>query len=209
MRRNKKMALIILLLLAAVHIMAQTFPIDTAKLNSSFRTLVDNPNAVDRQKAFFDAFPNTWNEFIMTYQYVPDANYDLTMYDLAHKQIEALGEKMTLINDTLYCQKLVNVAIGAMLEADAPSYYQNLLHKVMTNKNDVMLYAIGQLRKGYQMLFWQFYWSNPVKSKPFETEFNDFLKKNSSVYPKEMEMMKIAFDYFYDGVNIDGGYLIE
>lgn len=207
--RNKMLILIILVLSVTTNAASQTFSVDTAKLNTSFRELVSNPNTLERQKAFFEAYPNTWTEFIMTYQYSSKNNYDLTMYNLAQKQIDALGGRITLIKDSIYCKKLVNIAVGGEIEADAPNYYQALLHKIMWLRMDGMLEAISKLRKGHQMQFWQFYWSNPVKSKQIETEYNRLLKLNVDSYPKEMKAMKIAFEYFYDGVNIDGGYIKE
>ena len=93
---------------------------------------------------------------MMTYQYNSENNYDLTMYNLAQKQIEALGGRVTLIKDSIYCKKLVNIAVGGELEADAPNYYQTLLHKTMWHRMDGMLEAISKLRKGHQMQFWQF-----------------------------------------------------
>ncbi|NMB50038.1 MAG: hypothetical protein GX997_06215 [Bacteroidales bacterium] len=207
--RNKILLLIIFVLSVTANAASQTFPVDTAKLNTSFRELVSSPNTIERQKAFFEAFPNTWTEFMMTYQYNSENNYDLTMYNLAQKQIEALGGRVTLIKDSIYCKKLVNIAVGGELEADAPNYYQTLLHKTMWHRMDGMLEAISKLRKGHQMQFWQFYWSNPVKSKQIETEYNRLLKLNIDAYPEEMKTMKIAFEYFYDGVNIDGGFSKE
>ena len=91
-------------------------------------------------------------------------------------------------------------------EADAPNYFQDLLHDAMWRKMDGMLNAISKLRRGHQMQFWQFYWSNPVKSKNLETEYQRLLKLNSDTHPEQMKTMEIAFQYFYDGVNIDGGY---
>ena len=64
-----------------------------------------------------------------------------------------------------------------------------------------MLYEISQLRSGHQMQFWQFYWSNIVKSDKLKTEYERLLKINSDNYPKEMETMSIAFEYFYDGID--------
>lgn len=207
--KNKILILIVLSLSVAINSMSQTFLVDTAKLNSSYRELVDKPNTIERQKKFFDAFPNTWREFITTYQYVSKNDYDLTMYRLAQKQIETLGERTTMINDTLYCRKIVNIAVGGIYDADAPNYYKDLLHRVMWNKMNAMLYIISQLRKGHQMQFWQFYWSSNAKSKRLETEFNRLSKLNIDSYPEEVKVMKIAFDYFHDGVNIDGGYFKE
>lgn len=185
---------------------SQYLPVDTEKLNTSYQSLLQQPNSAERQKAFFEAFPSNWREFLGTYQYVSDKEYDLTMYRCANEHIEALKTKMTQINDLDYCKKLVNIAIGAQLEADAPNHFQRLLHDAMWRKMDGMLNAISKLRKGYQMQFWQFYWSNPVKSKSLETEYERLSKQISDTYPEETKMMEIAFKYFYDGVNIDGGY---
>ena len=180
----------------------QYFPIDTAKLNISYRELMSLPNTKERQKAFFEAFPNNWKEFIGTYQYMPNDDYDLTMYCHAQEHIEALYTRVTLISDSVYCRKLVDIAIGGQLDSDAPNYYKVLLHKIMWRKMDGMLQAISKLRKGHQMQFWQYYWSNNTKSKPLETEYQRIVKLNSEDYPEEMKIMEIAFKYFYDGVNI-------
>ena len=45
-----------------------------------------------------------------------------------------------------------------------------------------------------------------VKSKSLETEYERLSKKISDTCPEGKKMMEIAFKYFYDGVNIDGGY---
>ena len=203
----KYIVVLVLSLFLSNNAQAQCFPVDTAKLNASYRELSSLPNTLERQRAFFDAFPSNWREFIGTYQYVSDKECDLTMYRCANEHIEALKTKMTQINDLDYCKKLVNIAIGAQLEADAPNHFQNLLHDAMWRKMDGMLNAISKLRKGYQMQFWQFYWSNPVKSKSLETEYERLSKQMSDTYPEETKMMEIAFKYFYNGINIDGGYL--
>lgn len=156
-----------------------------------------------------DAFPNTWYEFWITYTFFAE-DYNLTMDNLAGKHIDALGEKMTLIEDSVYCNKLVTVAIGGKYEADAPNYLKMLLHKVMWEKTDAMLNELSKVRKGYRMQFWQFFWSNEVTSKNMEEEFQRLFKLKSESHPEEMKIMEIAFNYFYNGVNIvDGAYSEE
>lgn len=98
--KNKILILKVLTLSGAINSMSQTFLVDTAKLNSSYRELVGKPNTIERQKVFFDAFPNTWCEFITTYQYVSKNDYDLTMYRLASKTIE----RVCLFCEFLYRQ---------------------------------------------------------------------------------------------------------
>lgn len=180
------------------------FPVDTARLNTSYRELTSHPNTLQRQQAFFEAFPNNWNEFSSLYKYMPHDGYDLTMYHLAPHHIDALWSKVTLLKDSVYCRKLVNIAVGAQWDADAPNYFQDLLHKVVWKRMDGMLIAISILRKGHQMQFWQFYWSNSVKSDKLETEYRRLYKLNADKYPEQMKIMEIAFQHFYDGVNMGG-----
>lgn len=204
----KKTLLLVILFILVVHsAKAQYFQVDTAKLNTAYRELVNNPDSKEKQEAFFNAFPNNWREFITTYCFCPHDGYDLTMYSAAYDHIAALGSKMSMINDTVYCRKLVNIAVGGTYEADAPNYFKSLLHRVIRKKMDVMLYNVSRLRKGHCMQFWQFYWSSNGKSNEFEKEFAHLYKLNIGKYPDMIKTMEIAFRYFYEGVNIDGGYL--
>ena len=181
--------------------------IDTARLNTAYRELMKRPSDKKCQEAFFDAFPANWDEFITTYGYFPQDGYDLTMYYLAYEHIRALGDCSASIDSVAYCRKLVNIAVGGIFQADAPNHFQSLLHRVMWERMDAMLDYISQLRRGYQMRFWQFYWSSIVPNKKSEDEYARLYERNSGEYPEEMNIMKIAFEYFHNGVNIHGSYI--
>ena len=192
---------------------AQYFQVDTAKLNTAYRALVNEPDKKENQLQFFDAFPCNWREFITTYGFrseiyglCPHDGYDFTWYSAAKSHIEAFGS-ISLVNDTVYCRKLVNIAVGGTYEADAPNFFKSLLHRVMQEEMDAMLYSVSLLRKGHCMQFWQFYWSSNGKSDELEREFAHLYELNIGKYPDMMKMMEIAFHYFYNGVNIDGGYM--
>lgn len=190
---------------------AQAFPVDTLLLNKAYAELMAHPNDYAKQKAFFDAFPSNWNEFNMLYQFAPSdylySKYDLAMYEVAHKHIGALKDNMTLINDTLYCRKLVHVSVGGVYEADAPNYLRMVLQKAMVGKTDVMLYVISEMRLAYQMQFWQFYWSSVRRLEHRVKEHSLLEKKYKDAYPEEVKVMTIAYDYFCGGVNIGDAYL--
>lgn len=177
---------------------AQFFPVDTAVLNSAYRELVSKPNTLERQRAFFDAFPSTWREFIMTYQYVPDKKYDLAMYNLAADHIgTGLGSRVTLIADSTYCDKLINLSIGGQWEADAPNYLQLVLRKVMWSKMDSMFDRLSKWEASYQFKFWQFYWASLHKAEPILTDFKRLKKLMEDRNPKEVKIMEDAFLYSY------------
>lgn len=195
----KKCIIVIIVMIVANNLYAQYFPIDTARLNSAYRNLVEQPNSRYNQKAFFDAFPSTWMEFIMTYQYIPAEEYDLSMYHLASKHISALG-KITLIPDSVYCKKLVDIATGGKLDADAPNYFLSVLHNGMRTKMCLMFNYISQLDTGYQMEFWQFYWSSMHPNKDYETECAYLKTQFENRYPESVQIMCVAYKYFCDGI---------
>ena len=178
---------------------AQYFPVDTALLNKTYRKLLKNPQSRELQLDFFKAFPDNWDDFNSTYKYSDKEGYDLSMYSQAHEHIKALAECYA-INDTLYCNKLIALSVGALLDADAPNHLQGLLHYTMQHRNDTFLYCLSEIEKGHQMQFWQFYWSNIIDGDYQLEEFNKLYNKNKEKYPAMMKTMSIAFEYFNTGV---------
>ena len=178
---------------------AQYFPVDTALLNKTYRKLLKNPQSRELQLDFFKAFPDNWDDFNSTYKYSDKDGYDLSMYSQAYQHIKALAECYA-INDTLYCNKLIALSVGASLDADAPNHLQGLLHYTMQHRNDVFLYCLSEIEKGHQMQFWQFYWSNIIDGDYQLEEFNKLYNKNKEKYPAMMKTMSIAFEYFNTGV---------
>ena len=178
---------------------AQYFPVDTALLNKTYRKLLKNPQSRELQLDFFKAFPDNWDDFNSTYKYSDKEGYDLSMYSQAYEHIKALAECYA-INDTLYCNKLIALSVGALLDADAPNHLQGLLHYTMQHRNDVFLYCLSEIEKGHQMQFWQFYWSNIIDGDYQLEEFNKLYNKNKEKYPAMMKTMSIAFEYFNTGV---------
>lgn len=178
---------------------AQYFPVDTALLNKTYRKLLKNPQSRELQLDFFKAFPDNWDDFNSTYKYSDKDGYDLSMYSQAYEHIKALAECYA-INDTLYCNKLIALSVGALLDADAPNHLQGLLHYTMQHRNDVFLYCLSEIEKGHQMQFWQFYWSNIIDGDYQLEEFNKLYNKNKEKYPAMMKTMSIAFEYFNTGV---------
>lgn len=66
----KKITLAILFftLMSFGSVKAYFLTVDTFKLNKAYRELMKSPNNAERQKAFFEAFPSTWKEYINLYE---------------------------------------------------------------------------------------------------------------------------------------------
>jgi hypothetical protein len=122
---------------------AQCFPVDTLKLNTTYRLLEKNPGNEELKKQFFDSFPNTWFDFISTYGYSSREGYDLSMYFMVNKHLDALGSQSSKVSDAAYCKKIVSLAIGAILDADGQNALHGLEHVVMKNKTKAMMSNVG------------------------------------------------------------------
>jgi hypothetical protein len=96
----------------------------------------------------------------MTYQFMRGKNYDLTMYSLCDKHIEVLLKICPAIPDSVYCDKLISLSIGGRWDADAPSALKTVLHKAMLMKTQSMFDRLSKQTRGFQLRFWQFYWSS-------------------------------------------------
>ena len=160
----------------------------------------------EHEEVFLGQVPNVWEDFLV---YCGDG-------ELGIKRIDTLAN-LTNIDDTLYCTKLMNLAIGATFDSDVPNYFQDLLHKKMgcavCNPNckeslhDVMFRILSVIAKGDQMRFWQFYWSSLKHEEDSGGESHNHKKeliRIMSLLDKEFPTMKrtvsIAYEYFNNGV---------
>lgn len=200
----KKTILILLLIISFSTSYAQINVVDTLELKNAYNELILNPKNEANQRRFFKAFPSNWDEYLYTYTYKVNKSHkarsDLDMYKVSHKHVDAFGE-LTEIPDSIYCAKLIKLAIGGSWDADVPNYLKILLHKKMANKRTCIMTQIAKLRKGNQFQFWQFYWSNIVESKALEKEFENLTQLNSNDFPEENDVMRDAFYYFYNSID--------
>jgi len=116
-----------------LHSMALWDSCQTVELHKAYNRLKSDTTQ-KAQEDFFWAFPRNWNEYlIMEYEVSNRYEEDISNY------IEAFG-RLTAINDTLYCAKLIAVVRGAYLDADGPNYLHGLLHGVMGDSSQVSSY---------------------------------------------------------------------
>ena len=178
---------------------AQYFPVDTARLNKAYRTLKKGERTAQTEQEFLEAFPTTWLEWTMTYCYVWDNNYDISMSQMLCEHIEQLFG-LPHINDTILCKKIINLAVGMKDTGECSGIFQEYLVNYIFSNEDLVLSYLSKLKKGHQMEFWQFCWSTVTECNR-EEHFNELYNRNKNKYPKEMEISRVAFQYFYNGIN--------
>lgn len=183
--------LLLLLLFCATILSAQN-NVDTLRLNSSYRELVRNPKSEELQKEFLNAFPNTWKSFLRTYDFYPEK--DLTMYKLGYDHIvNGLGKLITLLPDSVYCDKLIELSIGGRWEADAPNYLQMVVRQTMQKKPEVMFQRLSLLWQGDVFPFWYFFFHSLHSTKEDICLYSELYNKMQRKYPMIVKDMEVAF----------------
>lgn len=196
----KKLIYLLLLVFLFKPATAQYYPLDTLKLSKAYNAIINGNNTLERQIEFLKAFPSTWLEYTLTYLYSPDKKFDIKMSQLATEHCVIFGDSLYLINDTTYCNKYINLVVGLNDTGENCIILQEKLHATMRKKGDTMMHLISKLRKGHQMQFWIFYWSSTAETSWYK-EFNNLYNKYKDRYSKEIETMKIAYDFFENGID--------
>lgn len=178
---------------------AQVFPVDTARLNNAYKILMKGNRTAETEMAFLESHPTTWLEFYMTYSYMYDENYDNTMCDMCSEYISTLFG-LSHINDTVLCNKVVNLSIGMNNSSECTDLFQDYLVGYLLDNDELLLGCLSKLKKGYQIQFWQFCWSTVADCYRAE-HFEELYNRNKEKYPIQMEMSRIAFENFYDGIS--------
>jgi hypothetical protein len=197
--RNRLFALLISFILVGQSLYAQFFPVDTAVLNNTYKELMKDPQSMIKQRKFFDAFPSTWKDFIMTYQFSPNKDYDLSMYNVAEKHINIFGSILMNIPDSIVALKIIDLSIGGVWEADAPLFLQDVIREYIMQSPMPVFDALGFYSDGKQLRFWQFVFTNPVrydKSREMVLHLAD--KIDEKKHRKKITIMTTAYD-FADG----------
>ena len=178
---------------------AQYFPVDTARLNKAYRALKSENRTLKTEMEFLEAYPTTWLEFYMTYSFVDDENYDYSMCKMCCEHISTLFS-LTKVSDSVFCKKVVDLTVGMKETGECTSFFQDYLLGYILNNDKLVLDYLSKLKKSYQMEFWQFCWSTVTECSRAEY-FEKIYARNKRKYPEQIKIARIAFNYFYDGIN--------
>lgn len=159
-----------------------------------------NPQSKEKQMAFLEAFPDSWEEFMAIYlHYDPlTGSYD-RLYQQAPKHIESL-KSLDQVDDARLIPHLVDLTYGSSWAADAPNYLQEVLHELMTGKKDAFFAELSKRSKAAQFDFWAFYWSSPAKNgtdSPYEKEKKALESAMKDKYPQIVRALSLAYEYYY------------
>jgi hypothetical protein len=170
---------------------SQQFPVDTANLKNAYNELMANPKSPKQQMIFFKLFPSTWLEYYLTYGFIDIKNLNY----LCGKHGKAFENLYGSIPDSLYFDKLISISIGGKWDSDRVYFSQDFLRQVTGEKPHVMLARLSKQTKGYQLRFWQFYWSSLPAAHEYKEEHDRLRSILFAIDPEATKIMDIGFEY--------------
>ena len=155
----------------------------------------------ESQRLFFDAFPDTGEDFDVLFGYHPCVG-DSSLYNYYVEMVDAFWT-ISNVPDSVFYDKVVAITCGLRYEADAQNQWHSHLENILTKRCKEAEYIIDRvalLRSGNQMQFWSFVWSATVDvddrgKRNFHREY--IVKHYSYMIP----IYDMAHGLFYDGVN--------
>jgi hypothetical protein len=161
---------------------------DTARLKQAYRELKANPASPKNQMIFFKLFPSTWMEFKYLYEKTP-------LYQDNGGHLEAFKQLFGSIPDSLYFDKVISISVGGIWNADAVNFFQYHVHHITLKKPKTMLERLSKQTKGYQLRFWQFYWTSLPANYRSKEKYDELRAILFAISPQVTEIMDIGFEY--------------
>ncbi|MDR1129719.1 MAG: hypothetical protein LBK96_01900 [Prevotellaceae bacterium] len=180
-----KKLLLIISLCFSIQVYSQ---VDTAKLNRAYDRLMKDTASHAFQMEFFMAFPVTFMQYYQTYM-SPGPNYNV-----AEKHVSAF-RKLTAVPKASYCDRLIRLSIAGKWDADAVNDLKRLIHEYTVKNPETVLDCLSKYSRGYQLRFWQFYWTSLNATHEYLDEYNKLRTIIFPVSPEQTGIMDIAFEF--------------
>lgn len=130
-------------------------------VRESYREL-SRKHSASAEALYFKAFPDNAHEFLAWERYRELRELHSSKRDEDVSGYVRMLGGLKSVNDTLYCKKLVNLSVGASLDADGFYWLHALLHDKLGGEklSKTFFFVLSGMTRGEQIRFWQFYWSS-------------------------------------------------
>lgn len=166
--------------------MQKDLKVKAEKLKKYYLKSTSGKEKIKYQKLFFDEFPNTFKELNDLYGFNNDT--PAILYDYYYNHIIGLFAKLNIIDDKMYYQKLISIAIGGKWDADGIGAFQQVLNEYAL-KNPILIFNILENKNDEEIRsFWYFFFDGPHPDKNIPKE----LIKMKVINPKIYALMEEA-----------------
>lgn len=155
----------------------------------------------ENQWLYFNAFPETWDEFVLTERMLecnPSKEHNIDDYIAALFRLPA-------VDDTLFFIKMISISIGGRLDADGPNMFLHALHGRM----GCTVCCPFSPKAGNRVQSWDLMLrllSDISECDRHRPEMEWLKKRYRRQYPEVMALSALAYKHFAGGVTFSGGY---
>lgn len=183
--------LLSLLLLGSSSSLGAQQPKETGRqqLERAFAELRAQPTDSLKQRAFFQAYPETFAELqecFVSNRFKPE--------ELDYVAYIGAFEGMTYVTDAEKMKRLFSLMVCGYWQADAPNFHVDLMQRMMRKQPQLAFSILKKERRVRQILFWQYYWQNPVKDPSQEQDLRLYTQVRG--YDAEKRIMRAAYEDF-------------
>jgi len=150
------------------------------KLRDLYAKIMTEPDNDNAKQAFFNVFPATFKEFVNLYGYENDS--PCILYYKAEGHVLGLFNNIKSVNDTLYYNKIIDIAIGGRWDADAVSYLQQGIRQHVLKNIDLTVYLLGRRSSKQMHSFWYFYFDGPHPERQVPAGLKKIRTLNKNMY---------------------------
>ena len=179
-------ALLSLLLLGSSSALAAQQPEETGlqQLERAFAELRAQPRDSLKQRAFFQAYPETFTELqeCFVFNRFKPEELDYTAYVGAF-------EGMTYVTNAEKMTRLFSLMVCGYWQADAPNFHVDLMQRMMRKQPQLAFSIQKKVRRVRQ-----YYWQNPVKDPSHEQNLKLYMQVRG--YDAEKRIMRAAYEDF-------------
>jgi hypothetical protein len=137
----------------------------------------EDPNKEKYESAFFKEFPNDYKTFAIIYGY-DDSKKGKPgiLYHYSYDHIIKFFGKITLVVDTLYYSKIIAISVDAHWQADAESFFQDVVREHTTRDMALVHYILSQYPEDKILQFWKFYFDGPHPAKTIDKDLHSYFQ---------------------------------
>lgn len=140
-----------------------------------------DPNKEKYESAFFEEFPNDYKTFAIIYGYDDSKNGKPgILYHNSYDHIIKFFGKITSVVDTLYYSKIIAISVDAHWQADAESFFQDVVRARTTRDMALVHYILSQYPEEKILQFWKFYFDGPHPAKTIDKDLYRYFKRRDA-----------------------------
>jgi hypothetical protein len=132
------------------------------------------------QRQFFNEFPNSF--WLLNRLYGTTNGRPGYLADVAEKHIMDVFNTISVINDTLYCSKVISLASDGVWDTYGVNYFQTGLKNRMLRNPDLIFYLVAKLPPRKMRSFWHFYFDGLYPEREIPNFMKEEASENQTVY---------------------------